>query len=97
MLEEAIEPMRALWQGGFQSFDGAYYHVEDTWLYTLPENPVEVMVAASGQRAAALAGGSGDGLIGTAADASLVEAFESAGGAGRDKEPSDDALPDLVR
>jgi G6PDH family F420-dependent oxidoreductase len=83
MLDEAIEVMRALWQGGFQSFDGAYYHVEDARLYTLPEKPVEVMVAASGQRAAALAGESGDGLISTAADASLVQAFESAGGEGK--------------
>ena len=84
MLAEAIELMRMLWQGGFQSYEGDYFHVEDARIYTLPEEPMEIMVAASGPLAATLAGEAGDGLIATSPDKELVEAFCSA---------SDDAKP----
>ncbi len=80
MLEEAIEVMRTLWQGGFQSYKGLYYQVEDARLYTLPDEPIQVMVAASGPKAAELAGRVGDGLVCTSPDAELVKAFEAAGG-----------------
>src|SRR6187431_2651591 len=39
MLEEAIELMRLLWQGGEQSFDGDYFLVENARLYSLPDEP----------------------------------------------------------
>jgi len=82
MLEEAIEIMRLLWQGGNQSYHGAFYTVENARLYTLPEEPVEVMIAASGPTAAELAGRLGDGLISTSADDKVIQAFEGAGGTG---------------
>ena len=82
MLEEAIEIMRLLWQGGNQSYHGAFYTVENARLYTLPEEPVEVMIAASGPSAAELAGRLGDGLITTSPDKKVVQAFEGAGGKG---------------
>jgi G6PDH family F420-dependent oxidoreductase len=82
MLEEAIEVMRLLWQGGNQSFHGMYYTVENARLYTLPEEPVPVMIAASGSSAAELAGRIGDGFISTAPDKEVVQAFEKAGGKG---------------
>ncbi|MBA2597642.1 MAG: TIGR03557 family F420-dependent LLM class oxidoreductase [Chloroflexia bacterium] len=82
MLEEAVAVMRLLWQGGNQSHHGAYYTVENARLYTLPEEPVPVMVAAGGAKAAELAGRIGDGLIATSADAELIETFETAGGNG---------------
>src|ERR671915_534940 len=63
MLEEAIDVIRLLWQGGYQSHRGRYYTVEDARLYTLPEAPPPIMVAASKPGAAELAGGQ-DGLIG---------------------------------
>ena len=37
MLEEAVEVIRQLWQGGYQSFEGSFYTVENARLYTLPE------------------------------------------------------------
>lgn len=80
MLAEAIDVMRTLWQGGFQSHSGIHYEVENARLYTLPDEPVKVMVAASGPLAAELAGSIGDGLITTAADSDLVAAFQEAGG-----------------
>jgi G6PDH family F420-dependent oxidoreductase len=82
MLEEAIEIMRLLWQGGNQSYHGAFYTVENARLYTLPEEPVEVMIAASGPSAAELAGRLGDGLISTSPDDKVIQAFEGAGGTG---------------
>src|SRR5919202_6341091 len=39
MLEEAVEVMRTLWQGGFQSHHGRYYSVENARIYTLPQPP----------------------------------------------------------
>lgn len=83
MLEEAIDLMRTLWKGGFRSYNGLYYQAEDARIYTLPEEPIQVMVAASGPKAAELAGRVGDGLICTSPDAELVKAFEAAGGAGK--------------
>jgi G6PDH family F420-dependent oxidoreductase len=76
MLEESIAVMRELWKGEVTSFDGEFYTVENARLYTLPEETVPIMVAASGPRAATLAGKLGDGLIGTGPQAALVAAFD---------------------
>ena len=85
MLEEAIEVMRLLWQGGEQTHRGKHYSVDHARVYDLPDEPVEVYVAASQSNAAELAGRIGDGLISTAPDAELVQAFEGAGGNGKQK------------
>jgi len=85
MLEEAIEVMRLLWQGGEQTHRGRHYTVDHARVYTLPEQRVEVYVAAAQTKAASLAGRIGDGLISTAPDADLVTTFEQAGGKGRQK------------
>ncbi|MDX1994082.1 MAG: TIGR03557 family F420-dependent LLM class oxidoreductase [bacterium] len=79
MLDEAVEVMRLMWEGGDQSFYGSYYTVENARLYTLPEEPIPVMVAAAGKKAAELAGEIGDGLINTSPDREVVEIFEQAG------------------
>jgi coenzyme F420-dependent glucose-6-phosphate dehydrogenase len=83
MLEEAVAVMRQLWQGGVQAYRGQYYTVENARLYTLPEEPPPIMVAASGPRAAEAAGRIGDGLINTAPDAEVVRTFDGNGSAGR--------------
>jgi coenzyme F420-dependent glucose-6-phosphate dehydrogenase len=83
MLEEAIDVIRLLWQGGYQSHHGRHYTVEQARLYTLPEEPPPIMVAAGKPNAARVAATAGDGLIGTAPDADLLAEFEAAGG--RDK------------
>jgi G6PDH family F420-dependent oxidoreductase len=80
MLEEAVEVIRLLWGGGEQSYMGMYYVVEKAQLYTLPEQPIPIMVAASGPEAAAMAGRIGDGLIATSPKQAVVEHFENAGG-----------------
>lgn len=83
MLEEAVLLIRRLWEGRKTSHYGKHYRVEDARLFTLPEEPIPLLVAASGSRAAALAGRVGDGLIGTRPDAALVRAFRRAGGEGK--------------
>jgi G6PDH family F420-dependent oxidoreductase len=82
MLEEAIEVIRLLWSGGQQSYEGAFYEVENARLYTLPESPPPLLVAASGPKAAELAGRVGDGLVTTAPDQEVLAAYDEAGGAG---------------
>jgi coenzyme F420-dependent glucose-6-phosphate dehydrogenase len=82
MLEEAVELMRQLWTGELTSFEGDHYVVQDARIYTLPDEPIDVVVAASAPDAAELAGRIGDGLVSTAPQADLVEAFLAAGGSG---------------
>jgi coenzyme F420-dependent glucose-6-phosphate dehydrogenase len=82
MLEEAIEVIRLLWEGGYQTFRGDYFEVEQARLYTLPEEPPPIVVAAAKPLAADVAGRSGDGLCSTAPDASVVEGYREAGGDG---------------
>jgi len=83
MLEEAVAVMRALWTGELTSHHGEHYTVENARLYTVPEEPVPVMVAAGGPAAGELAGRIGDGLVVTAPDEETLAAFAEAGG--RDK------------
>jgi coenzyme F420-dependent glucose-6-phosphate dehydrogenase len=83
MLEEAVAVLRLLWQGGLRSHRGEYYTVENARLYTLPPEPPPILIAASGPKAAELAGRIGDGLLGTSPRAETVQAFEKAGGAGK--------------
>jgi G6PDH family F420-dependent oxidoreductase len=83
MLAEAVEVIRLLWEGGVKSHRGKHYTVQNARIYTLPEQPVPIMVAASGPKAATLAGEIGDGFIGTAPDAETIQTFEQAGGKGK--------------
>ena len=81
MLEDAVAAIRILWKGGEQSYRGIYYTVQDARLYTLPEEPPEIMVAASTEKSAELAANIGDGLVATKPDEELLRAFDDAGGA----------------
>src|SRR5438067_7486426 len=80
MLEEAVEVIRLLWQGGYQTHRGRHYTVEQARIYTLPEQLPEIAVAAAQPNAAELAGRIGDGFIGVAPERGLIEKFEQAGG-----------------
>ena len=80
MMEEAVEVMRLLWEGGYKSHRGEHYIVENARIYTLPDEPPPIAIAASGERAAKLAGEVGDALIGVAPEKEIVQAFQGAGG-----------------
>jgi G6PDH family F420-dependent oxidoreductase len=83
MLEEAVEVIRRLWEGELVSHRGAHYMVDRARLYSVPDEPPPIAVAASGPNAAELAGRIGDALVTTAPDRELVERFEDAGGVGK--------------
>jgi G6PDH family F420-dependent oxidoreductase len=85
LLEEAIEVMRLLWQGGYQTHRGKHYTVENARLYTLPDEPVQIAVAAAKEQAAELAGRVGDAFVNTAPEREPIEQFEQAGGKGKPK------------
>ena len=82
MLEEAVDVMRALWGGEVETYRGDHYTVEQARLYTVPDEPPPLVVAAAAPNAARLAGEKGDGLMTTAPDAEVVKEFEAAGGSG---------------
>src|SRR5918995_2000261 len=85
MLEESIAVMRQLWEGGYQTHRGKHYTVENARLYTLPEEPVQIAVAAAKEQAAELAGRLGDAFVNTAPDPEPIQRFERAGGTGKPK------------
>jgi G6PDH family F420-dependent oxidoreductase len=82
-LEEAVEVIRLLWQGETCTHRGQHYTVENARIYTLPDELPPIMVAASGQHAAEVAGRIGDGLINVAPVEDIVERFQAAGGSGK--------------
>ena len=82
-LEEAIEVIRLLWEGGLKSHRGEYYRVENARIYSLPDEPPPILVAVAGDRSVDLAARAGDGLVGTAPKADSVERFRENGGEGK--------------
>jgi len=82
-LEEAIEVIRLLWEGGMKSHRGRHYTVENARIYSLPEEPPPILVAVAGERSVDLAARVGDGLVGTAPVAESIDQFRSGGGEGK--------------
>jgi G6PDH family F420-dependent oxidoreductase len=82
MLEEAVEVMRHLWQGGQRSHRGRHYTVENARIYDLPEQPPPVLVSGFGPKAIRLAARIGDGFVTTSPDKDGIELYRSEGGKG---------------
>ncbi len=80
MLEEAVEIMRLLWEGGVRSYEGRHYLVENARIYTLPDEPPPILVSGFGPKATQLAARIGDGYMNVAPDADLLGLFRSSGG-----------------
>jgi G6PDH family F420-dependent oxidoreductase len=80
MLEESIEIMRELWQGGFVKHDGRHYVVENARVYSLPEEPPPVYVSGFGPKSISLAARVADGYCTVGPDADAVKQFRSQGG-----------------
>jgi coenzyme F420-dependent glucose-6-phosphate dehydrogenase len=81
MLVESMDVMRGLWEGGLYSHRGEHYVVENARLYTLPKEPIRIVVAAGGPETATVAGQLSEGLIVTSPGADVIDAFRNAGGA----------------
>jgi coenzyme F420-dependent glucose-6-phosphate dehydrogenase len=64
-LEEAVDLMRRLWTEERVSYDGRWYQTARATVYDRPAQPIPILVAAAGPRAARFAGRVGDGFITT--------------------------------
>ena len=83
MLEEAIEVIRKLWEGGFVTHHGRYYEVENARIYSRPEAPPPILVSGFGPKAADLAARIGDGFVTVQPDRDLLERYRASAGKGR--------------
>src|SRR4051794_20345302 len=83
MLEEAVEVIRTLWQGGVQDHRGRHYVVENARIYDLPETLPAIIVSGFGPKAIEVAGRIGDGFCTVGPDSDAVERFRSGGGGGK--------------
>ncbi|MFI7437878.1 TIGR03557 family F420-dependent LLM class oxidoreductase [Micromonospora haikouensis] len=81
-LREALEIIRLLWQGGYQSYEGKHLHLDDAQVFDLPDQPPVIAVAASGPASVAIAVELGDGLFATEPKPDLVQAYQRGGGSG---------------
>ncbi|MDP9814734.1 TIGR03557 family F420-dependent LLM class oxidoreductase [Spirilliplanes yamanashiensis] len=79
---EALEIIRLLWQGGYQSYEGKHLQLEDARVFDLPDRLPEIAVAVSGPASVKIATELGDGLFATEPKAELVEAYTAGGGTG---------------
>jgi G6PDH family F420-dependent oxidoreductase len=75
MLEEAVEVMRKLWEGGVHDHRGRHYRVEHARIYDLPELPPPVIVSGFGPKAIDLAARIGDGFCTVEPDGDAVSQF----------------------
>jgi coenzyme F420-dependent glucose-6-phosphate dehydrogenase len=83
MLEEAVEVIRLLWEGGYQTHRGEHYTVENLRIFDLPDEPIELAVAAMQPQAAEIAGRIGDALINVAPKEEILDRFDEGGGKGK--------------
>jgi G6PDH family F420-dependent oxidoreductase len=82
MLDEAIDVIRTLLGGEYETHRGKHYTVEQAKLYDAPKEPPPIIVAAKAEKAARLAAAKGDGTMNTSPDAEIVKLFKDAGGTG---------------
>jgi G6PDH family F420-dependent oxidoreductase len=75
MLEEAVEVIRLLWQGGVHDHRGRHYRLEHCRVYDLPETPPQIIVSGFGSKAVDLAARIGDGYCTVAPDSESVTRF----------------------
>ncbi len=83
MLREAVEIIRALFEGDYVSYNGTHFQVDSAKLWDLPPQIPAIALAASGPQSCALAASHGDALIAVEPDGRLVDQFQREGGAGK--------------
>ncbi|WP_421119434.1 LLM class F420-dependent oxidoreductase [Aquihabitans daechungensis] len=83
MLVEAVEIIRSLLDGGYVSYRGRHFEVDSARVWDLPDRPVPIGIAVSGDQSCALAGELADVMIAVEPDAELGKAFDAAGGTGK--------------
>ncbi|GGV86754.1 LLM class F420-dependent oxidoreductase [Streptomyces gelaticus] len=83
MLEEAVEIIAALFDGGCVSHRGRHFAVDRARLWDLPTARVPIGVAVSGRRSCEIAGRLADLVIATEPKRELLAAFDRFGGTGK--------------
>ncbi|MEU9031100.1 LLM class F420-dependent oxidoreductase [Streptomyces sp. NPDC048383] len=83
MLEEAVQIIRDLFDGGSVNHHGQYFDVENAKLWDLPDRPPPIGIAVSGKRSCELAGRYADLVIAIDPERELLESFDRAGGVGK--------------
>jgi G6PDH family F420-dependent oxidoreductase len=83
MLGEAVDVIRALFGGEYETFRGKHYTVEQARIYDAPDTPPPIILAAANPDAARLAGEKCDGFMSTEPNKEVVDEYKGAGG----KEP----------
>jgi G6PDH family F420-dependent oxidoreductase len=83
MLAEAVEIIRGLFSGDYVNRRGEHFQVESARLWDVPDSPVPIGVAVSGEQSCALAGRLADLVIAVEPDRALIEAFDRHGGSGK--------------
>jgi G6PDH family F420-dependent oxidoreductase len=83
MLVEAVEIIRALWEGEYVTYRGAHFDVEGAKVFDLPVSPPPLGIAVSGKQSCGLAGELADLVIATEPKAELIQMFQEAGGTGK--------------
>jgi G6PDH family F420-dependent oxidoreductase len=77
MLEEAVEVIRKLWEGGPKDHRGRHYRLEHCRVYDLPPTPPPIVISGFGPKAVELAAKIGDGYCTVGPDAESVGLFRS--------------------
>jgi G6PDH family F420-dependent oxidoreductase len=83
MLDEALDVINALFDGGNTNHRGEFFDVESARLWDLPDKRVPIGVAVSGPESCALAGSKADLMIATEPKPELGQMFDAAGGTGK--------------
>jgi G6PDH family F420-dependent oxidoreductase len=83
MLDEALEIIRALFDGDTVTFRGEHLETENAKLWDLPPEPPKIGVAVSGPEGCELAGRHADAMIAVQPERELGDQFDAAGGAGK--------------
>ena len=94
-MEEALEMIRALWDGKTLSGEGDHFAADRAFIHSLPEDRrPPIFVSAFGPRAAAVAGRQGDGLWTLADPEAVPEILDAYRGAAEDagREPGEIVL-----
>jgi G6PDH family F420-dependent oxidoreductase len=83
MLEEAVEVIRKLWEGGVKNHVGRHYRLEHCQVYDLPPSAPPIVISGFGRKSVELAAKIGDGYCTVGPDAESVELFRSRASHGR--------------
>lgn len=72
-IKEAIILIKTLWSKDWVNFNGDYYSVKDSKLYTKPKTPIPMYIAGLGKKSTMLAGEEGNGFVTTELNIEIIK------------------------